>query len=36
MMATWREEYMTALKEREKVEKANYDIIDACEYASPT
>jgi len=28
-MSTWRDEYLTALKERDKVEKANYDIYDA-------
>jgi hypothetical protein len=33
-MTSWREEYIEALKDRDKHEKLDYELIDACEYSS--
>lgn len=30
-MMSWRQEYLENLKQRDELEKANYDLIDACE-----
>lgn len=31
-MTSWREEYMESLNERDKHEKLDYELIDACLY----
>jgi len=33
-MTSWREEYIEALKDRDKHEMLDYELIDACEYPS--